>query len=203
MATDKEEEKVNAGAEGEGVAAQGEKTDEAAGDTKHKQKKFMGIFGAKGEKTDEAEGDAKHKHKKFLGVFAAEGEKKDEAEGDHKDKQKKFLGMKPMHLEVDMPKMDFMKKKKHDEVELPSLLWEHIETKDWEGVTRDFDGDDVIDMVKVWHEENLPLHGVCKKGKSPDEIILKILSLYPEAAEVRGSNRMLPLQLALNHKHSF
>eukprot|EP00567_Pseudictyota_dubia_P012201 CAMPEP_0197438464 /NCGR_PEP_ID=MMETSP1175-20131217/5456_1 /TAXON_ID=1003142 /ORGANISM="Triceratium dubium, Strain CCMP147" /LENGTH=425 /DNA_ID=CAMNT_0042968209 /DNA_START=151 /DNA_END=1428 /DNA_ORIENTATION=+ len=223
MATEKEEKEVKGGAEGEGVPAQGEKTDEAKGDPKHK-KKFMNLFGAEREKTDEAEGDEKHTHKKFLGVFPVDGEKADEAEGDAKHKHKKFLGVFPvdgektdetegddedkhkkfmgMHLDIDMPKMDLTKKKKQ-EAEPPSLLWEHIDTKDWEGVTKDLDGDDITDLVRMWHNENLPLHGVCKKGKSPDEIILKVLSLYPEAAKVRGKNRMLPLQLALNHKHSF
>lgn len=97
---------------------------------------------------------------------------------------------------------DFMKKK--PEPEVPNLLWKRIEAKDWDEVTAVLEGDDdIAEMVTKWHKENLPLHASCKSGKASDEIVLKILGAYPDAAARRGKNGMLPLQLAINHKRGY
>lgn len=175
----------------------------ASGGEAKKPEKKKGLFGRKTSpkkdkkpETDAAAEDA--------GTDDAGAEAETEAEAKKDEKKKGFLGalgivMPTMGAGTGTHTMGLTKKKPAPDV--PSRLWKHIEDKLWDSVSSDLDGDDAAELASQWYKENLPLHAVLQTGKPSAEIILQVLTANPDAAKTRGSKNMLPLQLALHHKH--
>mmetsp|Transcript_21988 Transcript_21988/g.44479 ORF Transcript_21988/g.44479 Transcript_21988/m.44479 type:complete len:345 (-) Transcript_21988:141-1175(-) len=102
-----------------------------------------------------------------------------------------------LHTALSAAGVDKKKKDRETEPELyPNALWEHIETRSWNGVIDGLEADDAASMAARYYHENLPLHAACRHG-APEGVVIGLVDAYPEAAGERGKDRKLPLQVAI------
>ena len=77
-----------------------------------------------------------------------------------------------------------------------NILFRAIKIKDWKKVADLLESPEAATLVKELDVyENTPLHAAIGYQTS-DDLILKLLRLYPEATRFHGANEWLPLHLA-------
>ena len=90
----------------------------------------------------------------------------------------------------------------------PPSLWLHCKQKDWDAVRADVskegaEHEAVVEMVRTYHEKDLPLHLACR-NQAPEDVVRGIINLYPPAVRERSQkDNRLPLVLCVKNKGSY
>jgi ankyrin repeat protein len=80
--------------------------------------------------------------------------------------------------------------------EADNILFRTIKLKDWSKVREILLADNSLDLLKEMDTyDNTPLHAAIGY-QAPDDVILSLIELHPQATKIHGANEWLPLHVA-------